>query len=238
MDMVYDDLIAAVFLSFVIERVLAVFFDITGLESRVKFDGPWTEINAPTFRGSSLKGIIAAAIAIVICVKGDINVITEILQNAGKPATGGLDAWFGEWMTGVFIAGGSQGSVKLFQDLLGFSKANRDIINKSKEAQELARKEQAVRDQKAAELERKRLESALTSVANEEKLLGYRVETNVKLAEIKRRQRLREAERHVAVDPKYLSSPADAYLKDVIGNWDEFVTLRAELRSEAANGNC
>ncbi len=233
--MVYADLIAAVLLSFVVERVLAVVFDISGLGEKVKLGGAWVDRTAPSFRGASFKGVIAAAIAIAIAIAGDLNIIDEIITNATGQADTGIPSLLGQILTGVFIAGGSQGSVKLFQDVLGFSKANRDVIRRSSEAAAKAREEKGKRDQIAAKLERTRIENALAAAENDEKLAAFRADTDKKVMEIEGRKRLEDARKSagVSVDPKYLSRPSDPYLRDVIANWDEFVALRAELLADA-----
>ena len=116
MSTVLMPLFAAVLLSFVIERALAVVFDIPKVEEWVKV------------RGSSLKGMVAAAVAVTICIAGDLDVVSSMLKYGGATNAGELHV-LGNIITGIFIAGGSQGSVKLFQDVLGFSKEQRDRVD-------------------------------------------------------------------------------------------------------------
>jgi hypothetical protein len=130
-------LFVAVLLSFVIERALAVIFDIPAVDKWLKL------------RGSSLKGIVAAALAVTICIVGDLDVVSKMLEYGGsEPNAAGL---LGNIVTGVFIAGGSQASVKLFQDILGFSKEHRDRLDefqrKEGEVKELVLEREALQQQ-------------------------------------------------------------------------------------------
>lgn len=239
MEMDYTNLFAAVLLSFVIERILAVFFDLSGLDKELKLDGVWSKQNAPNYFNNSFKGIVAAVVAVIICLLADINVINEIIKNSKGADPSGLPSWLGEIMSGIFIAGGSQGSVKLFQDVLGFSKDNREKVNNLQEKNMKAQEEKASRDEVAAKLERTRMENALFVEENKDKVLKFQVETDAQIAEIERRKKIKDVQKRagVSIDPKLLSSPADVYLKDVIENWDEFIVLRAELKSGVATGS-
>lgn len=155
-------IVIVVLLSFIIERALAVFFDLTGLGSRLK----WPPGDDPSQKGTSFKGLIAAAVSIVICWFSGLDVVNAIL--AGNVDS--IPKWAGTTITGLVIAGGSQGSVKLFQDVLGFSKTNRDLINLTRKKQEEAKSAQADSDkldaqvkqlQKSQELEALRARQAV-----------------------------------------------------------------------------
>ena len=130
-------LFVAVLLSFVIERALAVVFDIPAVDQWAKLRGSW------------LKGTTAAVLAVAICSIGNLDVVSKILEYGGaEPNAAGT---LGTIVTGVFIAGGSQASVKLFQDILGFSKEHRDRLDevqrKEIEAKELALEREALEQQ-------------------------------------------------------------------------------------------
>ena len=235
--MTYENLFAAVLLSFVVERTLAVVFDISGMDERLKLSGNFVNKNAPSFAGASMKGILAAALAIVICISTGLNILNEILNDAQVPNTSLPPAVLGEVMTGIFIAGGSQASVKLFQDVLGFSKANRDVVKQARVEAEKARQEKAKRDQAAAALERTRFETGLKAAENEDRLASFRADTAIEVARIERKKEIEAASKRAGIvrDPLLLRSPADPYLRDVIDDWEEFVALRADLRAEAGS---
>jgi hypothetical protein len=146
-----------VILSILIERFLAVFFDLTGMKELLQ-----TEVqSSPSVTGSSRKlsgkGLIAAGVGILVCLGTGFDVVNPIIE--GPPVMDGitrLDGTLAQIITGIIIAGGSQGSVKLFQDVLGFSKENRDILKQTQTHQQEAAQIRADADKKAAEIERLR----------------------------------------------------------------------------------
>ena len=235
--MTYENLFAAVLLSFIVERTLAVVFDISGMDAKLKLSGSFVNKNAPNFAGASLKGVVAAVLATAICLFTGLNILNEILAGAEVPNTSLPPSVLGEVMTGIFIAGGSQASVKLFQDVLGFSKANRDVVKEARVEVEKAQQEKAKRDQAAAALERTRFETALKAAEKEDRLTSFRADTAFEVARIERKKEIEAASKKAGIirDPLLLRSPTDPYLRDVIDNWEEFVALRADLRAEAGS---
>ena len=99
-------LFTIVVLSFIVERALSILF-----ESRFFLD---------RFEGKSLKELIAFAAGALICWQWEFDAISILLVQEKMSI-------YGEIITGAVIAGGSKGSVKLFQDVLNIkSKAAKE----------------------------------------------------------------------------------------------------------------
>lgn len=93
-----EALVLIIILAFVIERALAVIF-----ESKIwltRFDRP------------GLKEIIAAIVSIWVCFRWQFDAVGMIILTEKTTPPGFI-------LTGLVIAGGSKGSIKLFQDVLG-----------------------------------------------------------------------------------------------------------------------
>lgn len=99
-------LFTIVVLSFIVERALSILF-----ESRFFLD---------RFEGKSLKELIAFAVSALICWQWEFDAISILLVQEKMSI-------YGEIITGAVVAGGSKGSVKLFQDVLNIkSKAAKE----------------------------------------------------------------------------------------------------------------
>lgn len=147
-----------VLLSILIERFLAVFFDLTGVKEKLQVEIKSATLPSGQPRKFSGKGLIAGFIGVVFCLSTDFEVVNSILlvkvgAPLDLPPPVALDANLAEIITGIIIAGGSQGSVKLFQDILGFSKENRDLIRQTSQKQQEAAQIRADAEKKAAEVE-------------------------------------------------------------------------------------
>lgn len=152
-----------VLLSILIERFLAVFFDLTGVKERLQTDISSSTLPSGQARKFSFKGLIAAGVGILVCITTGFDVVNPIID--AKPAgLRPLDDKLAQIITGIIIAGGSQGSVKLFQDILGFSKDNRDILKQTSIKQQQAAQIRADAEKKAAEVEQLRQISALAQL--------------------------------------------------------------------------
>lgn len=203
--MEFGNLAAAVLLAFVIERVFAVIYDLQWVNDKIKAND-----------GNSFKGLIAAGASVALCWAMDINVLRDVGSLTETDAAD-VPSFFAYLISGLLVAGGSQGAVKLFQDVLGFSKANRDILK-------LAEKEEAQARIKTAQ--KKAVEASLDA-----EQLGIELD-------LKRKKRLgslitgTEAGSVPGVKPEHMVSTTDPYLRDVIDNWEEFVLLRAELKAQ------
>lgn len=108
-DVVVNELIKVVLLAFFVERALAVIFDMERVE--------------PMIQRRDLKPVIAMAVSIALCYGLRINVIGKL--GPGSPLASSME-WLGIAVTGLVVAGGSAGAVKLFQDVLGFRRSVRD----------------------------------------------------------------------------------------------------------------
>lgn len=152
-------LFALVIISILLERFLAVFFDIVWVSDKLKVEIP--DGGSEVWRGHhvSLKGLIAAVVGVAFCLLTGFDVINPLIVVEGvKPLEPAILAQF---ITGVIIAGGSQGSVKLFQDVLGFSKTNRDAVKALRRNQEEVQRIRTENDKAAASVERLRHETEL-----------------------------------------------------------------------------
>lgn len=93
------------------------------------------------------------AVSIALCYGLQINVVGML--GPGSPLASSME-WLSIAMTGLVVAGGSAGAVKLFQDVLGFRRSTRD------EAKQLEQEKRA-----AEILEAKaRAEGATATIAN------------------------------------------------------------------------
>lgn len=108
-DAVVNELIKVVLLAFFVERALAVIFDMERVE--------------PVIQRHDLKPVIAMAVSIALCYGLQINIIGKL--GPGSPLASSME-WLGIAVTGLVVAGGSAGAVKLFQDVLGFRRSVRD----------------------------------------------------------------------------------------------------------------
>lgn len=153
-----------VLLSILIERFLAVFFDLTGVKEKLQVDVSSSTLPSGQPRKFSGKGLIAAGLGVAVCLSTGFDVVNAILLAEPKKDIEGLDPYFAQVITGVIIAGGSQGSVKLFQDVLGFSKDNRDLLKQTSIKQQEAAQIRAEAEKKAAEVEHLRQTAALAKL--------------------------------------------------------------------------
>lgn len=132
-DQILEALFAVVLLSFVVERALAVVFELPYVDREIHVvpnpDDP--------ARPRSIKGYIAAAVSIAICMAAGLNLPDAIFRTAGDAASDAdaLSGSLGAILTGLVVAGGSQASVKLFQDVLGVSRERRDHVKRLQEEQ-------------------------------------------------------------------------------------------------------
>src|SRR5262245_40101672 len=104
-DPIIADLLKVVLLAFLIERALAVVFE-------------WNVIEAYMER-FDLKPVIAALLSIALCYALKLNAVGA-LGDENSPLQSKQYDWLGFVLTGLVVAGGSAGAVKLFQDVLGF----------------------------------------------------------------------------------------------------------------------
>ena len=98
-DRTLEVLSAVVVLSLLIERALAPLFESRWLVKKLD--------------KKSLKEAIAYVVALVVCVKWQIDAISMTVLSEHT-------SYVGEAVTAGVIAGGSKGSIKLFRDVLGF----------------------------------------------------------------------------------------------------------------------
>jgi hypothetical protein len=122
-----SELLSALFrlvlLSIFVERALSVVFEWKA----------WSQV----LTDKNLKAPIAVAVSILVCIMLPFDVL-RLFVTDNAPST-----YFGAVFTGMIVAGGSAGSIKLFQDMLGFSKQARDAVNEAKTLQVQADKEEA-----------------------------------------------------------------------------------------------
>lgn len=131
-----EALIKVVILAFLIERALVVIFEMEKFE--------------PTLKDKDLKGPIAILVSIAACAVLQIDAFGPLGGKDGPIGSGGAFHWISYFLTGLVVAGGSAGAVKLFQDVLGFRRTSRDELKRiettEREAQEteaMARVEKA-----------------------------------------------------------------------------------------------
>jgi len=124
-DAVTHALIKVVILSFLIERALAVIFDMERFE--------------PVLNVKDAKAPIAIAVSIAACVTLGIDAIGPL---RGRDALTDF-RFLGEVLTGLVVAGGSAGAVKLFQDVLGFRRTSREQLRQVEKLEHEAEKAEA-----------------------------------------------------------------------------------------------
>ena len=127
-DSVFDALIKVVVLAFLIERALAVIFDMEKLE--------------PILKDWDLKPIVAIIVSIVACFGLQLDALSPLRADTTSTATD--LGRIGYFLTGLVVAGGSAGAVKLFQDVLGFRRSSRDELKALKAARHEAEFNEAV----------------------------------------------------------------------------------------------
>lgn len=119
---IVNELIKVVLLAFMVERGLAVIFDMERVE--------------PALARKDLKPVIAMVVSVALCYGLKIDVIGK-LASQGAALSGSLE-WLGYGLTGLVVAGGSAGAVKLFQDVLGFRRSVRDETKQADQAKRSA----------------------------------------------------------------------------------------------------
>ncbi len=119
--------------SILLERALAFVFEI-------RFSGPRLDARAERPRGPMLaemlggtaKAAIAVGTAWAVCRTFEFEVLTAVFQ--GVERAGAPDE-VNVLLTALIVAGGSAGSIKLFQDVLGLGKVARDASREAREAE-------------------------------------------------------------------------------------------------------
>jgi hypothetical protein len=120
---VIDALIKVVLLAFFVERALAVIFDMERVE--------------PMIRRNDLKPVVAMAVSIALCFGLNIDAVSPLApESALLKST--HSSWLAVTLSGLIVAGGSAGAVKLFQDVLGFRRSVRDETKQVEHAQRAA----------------------------------------------------------------------------------------------------
>lgn len=149
-DPVLNAMIILVILSMIIERALAIVFDMEKLQPAIKkFD---------------LKPIVAIVVSVLVCGVMGFNLPQVLVSTCGAECTpdGFKDgAWkgLGIVLTGFVVAGGSAGAVKLFQDILGFRRSTRDAAKQLADSEREAAKAEAEARLAKAEAEKKMAET-------------------------------------------------------------------------------
>lgn len=121
-DLVTQALIKVVILSFLVERSLAVMFDMDGLRALLK-------------RKRDIKPIVAILVSVGACFALHLDAFAPL---GAIGATLAEIKWLGYFLTGLVVSGGSAGSVKLFQDILGFRRSSREQIKAVEELEQQA----------------------------------------------------------------------------------------------------
>lgn len=127
-DAVIEALIKVVILSFLIERALAVVFDMDTMDKRLRRDG---------------KPLVAILVSIAACFVLQLDAVSPLGSTGAFLAAGSSVKWLGYLLTGLVVAGGSAGAVKLFQDVLGFRRSTRDQAKETERIESEAAKAQA-----------------------------------------------------------------------------------------------
>ena len=117
-ELLTTDLVLVVLLAFLVERALAVFFDMEKVE--------------PVVSRHDLKPVLAMIVSVALCYGLEINLIAAMAKN-GAPLKETV-SFVGYVITGLIVAGGAAGAVKLFQDVLGLRRSLRDENKKADEA--------------------------------------------------------------------------------------------------------
>ncbi len=124
-DLVTQALIKVVILSFLVERSLAVIFDMDGLRALLK-------------RKGDIKPVVAILVSVGACFALHLDAIAPLGATGATIAESSDIKWLGYFLTGLVVAGGSAGSVKLFQDILGFRRSSREQIKAVEELEQQA----------------------------------------------------------------------------------------------------
>jgi hypothetical protein len=138
-DAVIDALIKVVVLAFLVERALAIIFDMKWI--------------APRLERGDLKPFIAIVVSITACFLLRIDALSPLAPDLAEPERLGRIGYF---LTGLVVAGGSAGAVKLFQDVLGFRRTSREQL-KAVDALE----RQAAMEEAEARVEKAKAEKAV-----------------------------------------------------------------------------
>jgi hypothetical protein len=112
-DVVGEALGAIVVLSLIIERALAPVFE-------------WRPI-LKALDKKGLKEPIAVIVSVVVVVFVELDAIAVIFSQENN-------SWIGFLITGLVVAGGSKGSVKLFRDYLGWKSTARKELEADRKA--------------------------------------------------------------------------------------------------------
>lgn len=136
-----------VVLAFVIERSLAFVFEHSLYVNAERFfhmrpSGP--ELAGGGVAGSTVqtdvrhgfKSFVSLAVALVLCVSFDFNLMTGIFPSANHN-------YWGMVLTAFIVAGGSQGAITLMQSVLGIRASTRKSMQLAKEAEASAARETA-----------------------------------------------------------------------------------------------
>jgi hypothetical protein len=129
---VMEALLTIVVLSLFVERALSVLFEsrafiyrtesgyiiskIKAKSGEVKKDESGQvveEVNNQT-KKHGIKESISLIVSVAVCFVWEFDAISIIMQTKNEMT------WYGMFITGAIIAGGSKGSMKLFNDVLGF----------------------------------------------------------------------------------------------------------------------
>jgi hypothetical protein len=128
-------LITIVILSFFVERALSLLFESRAFIYRTESSevvngiklasGEKTSDIKPQTKKNGVKELISFIVSVAVCFIWQFDAITITLQTKNEMT------WYGMIITGAIIAGGTKGSIKLFNDVLGFGssaeKARQDI---------------------------------------------------------------------------------------------------------------
>ena len=134
-------LITIVILSFFIERALSLLFEtrwfiytfesseVTNEIMRISGEKPGNSRLKKKKNG--VRELIAFIVSVAICFIWQFDAISITLQSKNEMT------WYGMIITGAIIAGGTKGSIKLFNDVLGFKssaeKIRQEIADKKEE---------------------------------------------------------------------------------------------------------
>lgn len=102
-----------VLLSLVLERALFIAFDIKWWRNRLE---------------SGWKATITVVVAVIVCWLHDFDVFARITETAASTTLIGI------FLTGLVVAGGSAGAMRLMQDVLKLSRQARDRAKLDEEA--------------------------------------------------------------------------------------------------------
>jgi hypothetical protein len=113
-----------VVLSFFVERALSLLFESKAFIYRTESDeivnkikkqfGEQHKLAKSQPKKSGVKETISLIVSVAVCFAWQFDAITITLQTKNEMT------WYGMIITGAIIAGGTKGSIKLFNDVLGF----------------------------------------------------------------------------------------------------------------------